>query len=64
MLKRLLQLLALSPWRLSASLALAQRTPLLVYTALETDQLKAYQGASIEARSRTSRSAGCATRPA
>ena len=43
MLKRLLQLLALSALALSASLALAQRTPILVYTALETDQLKAYK---------------------
>ena len=33
---------------LSASLALAQRTPLLVYTALETDQLKMFKD-SIEA---------------
>ena len=43
MLKRLLQLLALSALALSASLALAQRTPILVYTALETDQLKSYK---------------------
>jgi iron(III) transport system substrate-binding protein len=43
MLKRLLQLLALSSLALSASLALAQRTPILVYTALETDQLKSYK---------------------
>ena len=43
MLKRLLQLVALSALALSASLALAQRTPILVYTALETDQLKSYK---------------------
>jgi iron(III) transport system substrate-binding protein len=43
MLKRLLQLLALSALALSTSLALAQRTPILVYTALETDQLKSYK---------------------
>jgi iron(III) transport system substrate-binding protein len=43
MLKRLLQLFALSALALSASLALAQRTPILVYTALETDQLKSYK---------------------
>jgi iron(III) transport system substrate-binding protein len=43
MLKRLLQLLALSSLALSASLVLAQRTPILVYTALETDQLKSYK---------------------
>ena len=42
MLKRLLQLLALS-LAACASLALAQKTPILVYTALETDQLKAYK---------------------
>ena len=45
MLKRLLQLLALFALALSIPLALAQRTPLLVYTALETDQLKAYKDA-------------------
>jgi iron(III) transport system substrate-binding protein len=43
MLKRLLQLLALSVLALSTSLALAQRTPILVYTALETDQLKGFK---------------------
>jgi len=48
MLKRLLQLFALSALALAASLALAQRTPLLVYTALETDQLKGFKD-SIEA---------------
>ena len=48
MLKRLLQLLALTAMAASASLALAQRTPLLVYTALETDQLKMFKD-SIEA---------------
>jgi iron(III) transport system substrate-binding protein len=48
MLKRLLQLLALFALAASASLALAQRTPLLVYTALETDQLKMFKD-SIEA---------------
>jgi iron(III) transport system substrate-binding protein len=48
MLKRLLQLLTLFALAASASLALAQRTPLLVYTALETDQLKMFKD-SIEA---------------
>ena len=48
MLKRLLQLLALFALALSIPLALAQRTPLLVYTALETDQLKGFKD-SIEA---------------
>jgi iron(III) transport system substrate-binding protein len=48
MLKRLLQLSAVLVLSLSASLAAAQRTPLLVYTALETDQLKAFKD-SIEA---------------
>jgi iron(III) transport system substrate-binding protein len=43
MVMRLLQLLALSVFALSTSLALAQRTPILVYTALETDQLKSYK---------------------
>jgi iron(III) transport system substrate-binding protein len=45
MLKYLLQLAALTALALSASLALAQRTPILVYTAIETDQLKAYKDA-------------------
>ena len=45
MLKRLLQLFALSALALSTSLASAQRTPILVYTAIETDQLKAYKDA-------------------
>jgi len=48
MLKRLLQLLALFALALSIPLALAQRTPLLVYTSLETDQLKGFKD-SIEA---------------
>ena len=43
MLKRLLQLLAMFAVAVSAPLALAQRTPILVYTALETDQLKSYK---------------------
>jgi len=43
MLKRLLQLSSLIALALSASLALAQRTPILVYTALESDQLKSYK---------------------
>jgi iron(III) transport system substrate-binding protein len=43
MLKRLLQLSSVLALALSASLALAQRTPILVYTALETDQLKSYK---------------------
>ena len=45
MLKRLLQLFALFVLAVSVPLAQAQRTPLLVYTALETDQLKAYKDA-------------------
>jgi iron(III) transport system substrate-binding protein len=48
MLKRLLQLVALSVLALSTPFAMAQRTPLLVYTALETDQLKMFKD-SIEA---------------
>jgi len=43
MLKRLLQLSSVLALALSASLALAQRTPILVYTALETDQLKMFK---------------------
>ncbi|MGH8691514.1 MAG: putative 2-aminoethylphosphonate ABC transporter substrate-binding protein [Burkholderiales bacterium] len=43
MLKRLLQLFALFALAAATSLALAQRTPLLVYTALETDQLKGFK---------------------
>jgi iron(III) transport system substrate-binding protein len=44
MLKRLLQLASLSVLAVFTSLALAQaKTPILVYTALETDQLKAYK---------------------
>ena len=42
MLKHLPQLLALS-LAAFATLALAQKTPILVYTAIETDQLKAYK---------------------
>ena len=45
MLKRLLQLSALLALGLGATLAVAQRTPILVYTALETDQLKPYKDA-------------------
>jgi len=45
MLKRPLQLLVMTALAVSASLALAQRTPILVYTALETDQLKSYKDA-------------------
>src|SRR5687767_11255007 len=45
MLKHLLQLLALTALAVSAPLTLAQRTPILVYTAIETDQLKAYKDA-------------------
>jgi iron(III) transport system substrate-binding protein len=43
MLKRLLQLVAMFDLAVSSPLALAQRTPILVYTALETDQLKSYK---------------------
>jgi len=45
MLKRLLQLFALFVLAVSVPLAQAQRTPLLVYTALETDQLKGFKDA-------------------
>src|SRR5262247_1548431 len=48
MLKRLLQLFAFFALGLSTTLGLAQRTPILVYTALETDQLKDFKD-SIEA---------------
>jgi len=48
MLKCLLQLVALFALAVSTPLALAQRTPILVYTALETDQLKGFKD-SIEA---------------
>ena len=43
MLKQLLQFVTLLVFAAAAPLALAQRTPLLVYTAIETDQLKAYK---------------------
>ena len=43
MLKHLLQFVTLLILAASVPLALAQRTPILVYTALETDQLKAYK---------------------
>jgi len=43
MLKHLLRFVTLLVLAASVPLALAQRTPLLVYTALETDQLKAYK---------------------
>ena len=45
MLKHVLQLLALTALAVSAPLTLAQRTPILVYTAIETDQLKSYKDA-------------------
>jgi iron(III) transport system substrate-binding protein len=45
MLKHLLQFVTLLVVAASAPLALAQRTPILVYTAIETDQLKAYKDA-------------------
>ena len=48
MLKRLLQLSTMLVLGVGATLAFAQRTPILVYTALETDQLKAFKD-SIEA---------------
>ena len=48
MLKHLAQFVTLLVLAASAPLALAQRTPLLVYTALETDQLKGFKD-SIEA---------------
>ena len=43
MLKQVLQFVTLLVFAAAAPLALAQRTPLLVYTALETDQLKAFK---------------------
>jgi iron(III) transport system substrate-binding protein len=43
MLKHLAQFVTLLVLAAAAPLALAQRTPLLVYTALETDQLKGYK---------------------
>ena len=48
MLKHLAQFVTLLVLAAGAPLALAQRTPLLVYTALETDQLKGFKD-SIEA---------------
>jgi iron(III) transport system substrate-binding protein len=45
MLKHLLRFVTLFLLAASAPFVLAQRTPLLVYTALETDQLKAYKDA-------------------
>jgi len=45
MLKHLLQFVTLLVLVAASPFALAQRTPLLVYTALETDQLKAYKDA-------------------
>jgi iron(III) transport system substrate-binding protein len=43
MLKQVLQFVTLLVFAAAAPLAHAQRTPLLVYTALETDQLKAFK---------------------
>ena len=43
MLKQVLQFVTLLVFASAASLSMAQRTPLLVYTALETDQLKAFK---------------------
>jgi iron(III) transport system substrate-binding protein len=43
MLKQVLQFVTLLVFAAAAPLAVAQRTPLLVYTALETDQLKAFK---------------------
>ena len=43
MLKHLLQFVTLLVVVMAAPVALAQRTPILVYTALETDQLKAFK---------------------
>ena len=43
MLKHVLRWVTLLALALSIPVALAQRTPILVYTALETDQLKAYK---------------------
>ena len=48
---------------LGAGHAAAQKTQLIVYTALETDQIKAYEAASTRP-TRTSSSSGCATPPA
>ena len=43
MLKQVLQFVTLLVFAAAAPLSIAQRTPLLVYTALETDQLKAFK---------------------
>jgi len=43
MLKQVLQFVTLLVFVAAAPLSMAQRTPLLVYTALETDQLKAFK---------------------
>ncbi len=43
MLKQVLQFVTLLVFAAAAPLAVAQRTPLLVYTALETDQIKAFK---------------------
>ncbi len=43
MLKQVLQFVTLLVFAAAAPLALAQRTPILVYTALETDQLKGFK---------------------
>lgn len=43
MLKQVLQFVTLLVFAAAAPLSMAQRTPLLVYTALETDQLKAFK---------------------
>src|SRR5688572_32791969 len=48
MLKQVLQFVTLLVFVAAAPLSMAQRTPLLVYTALETDQLKGFKD-SIEA---------------
>jgi iron(III) transport system substrate-binding protein len=45
MLKHLLRFVTLLVLVVGAPLAFAQRTPILVYTAIETDQLKAYKDA-------------------
>ena len=62
MLKQVLQFVTLLVFVAAAPLSMAQRTPLLVYTALETDQLKAFKD-SIESMVKDVE-IRCATRPA
>jgi iron(III) transport system substrate-binding protein len=63
-LSKIAKFLALSGLLVAAGPALAQKTQLLVYTALETDQLKAYQEGFNKVPTPTSTSSGCVTAPA